>query len=125
MAIPGEVLSYAYSVGTSGDPSYPDELVIEFTHEPYAGGVEAELPGPASDFAAAIIPADGMSIPESLRGSYMATNISPLAWRLIPPSDASVSFGFEVSGNNGQYGFSTSLFPIPSLRIGLPCRVAR
>jgi hypothetical protein len=111
VAIPGEVLSYAYSVGTSGDPSYPDELVIEFTHEPYAGGVEAELPGPPSDFAIAIIPADGMSIPESLRGSYMATNISPLAWRLIPPSDASVSFGFEVSGNNGQVAFFDLFVP--------------
>lgn len=111
VAIPGEVLSYAYSVGTSGDPSYPDELVIEFTHEPYAGGVEAELPGPPSDFAIAIIPADGMSIPESLRGSYMATNISPLAWRLIPPTDASVSFGFEVSGNNGQVAFFDLFVP--------------
>jgi len=111
VAIPGEVLSYAYSVGTSGDPSYPDELVIEFTHEPYAGGVEAELPGPPSDFAVAIIPADGMSIPESLRGSYMATNISPLAWRLIPPSDASVRFGFEVSGNNGQSAFFDLFVP--------------
>jgi len=111
VAIPGEVLSYVYSVGTSGDPSFPDELVIEFTHKPYAGGVEAELPGPPSDFAIAVIPADGMSIPESLRGSYMATNISPLAWRLIPPSDTSVSFGFEVSGNNGQFAFFDLFVP--------------
>ena len=111
VAIPGKVLSYVYSTGTSGDLAYPDELVIEFTHEPYAGGVEAELPGPPSDFSIAIIPADGTGIPESLRGSYMATNISPLAWRLIPPSDASVSFGFEVNGNNGQVAFFDLLVP--------------
>lgn len=111
VAIPGKVLSYAYTTGTSGDPSYPDELVIEFTHEPYAGGVEAELPGPPSDFSIAIIPADGSGIPASLRGSYMATNISPLAWRLIPPSDASVRFGFEITGNNGQVAFFDLFVP--------------
>jgi hypothetical protein len=111
VAIPGKVLSYAYTTGTSGDPSYPDELVIEFTHEPYAGGVEAELPGPPSDFSIAVIPADGTGIPASLRGSYMATNISPLAWRLIPPSDASVSFGFEITGNNGQVAFFDLFVP--------------
>jgi hypothetical protein len=111
VAIPGEVLSYTYSTGTSGDLAYPDELVIEFTHEPYAGGVEAELPGPPSDFSIAIIPANGTAIPASLRGSYMATNISPLAWRLIPPSDAGVSFGFEVTGNNGQAAFFDLLVP--------------
>lgn len=111
VAIPGKVLSYVYTTGTSGDPTYPDELVIEFTHEPYAGGVEAELPGPPSDFSIAIIPADGSEIPESLRGSYMATNISPLAWKLIPPSDASPSFGFEVTGENGQVAFFDLLVP--------------
>jgi len=111
VAIPGKVLSYTYTTGTSGDPSFPDELVIEFTHEPYAGGVEAELPGPPSDFSIAIIPADGSGIPASLRGSYMATNISPLAWRLIPPSDASANFGFEITGNNGQSAFFDLLVP--------------
>jgi hypothetical protein len=111
VAIPGKVLSYAYSTGTSGDPTFPDELVIEFTHGPYAGGVEAELPGPPSDFSIAIIPADGTGIPASLRGSYMATNISPLAWKLIPPSGASISFGFEITGNNGQVAFFDLFVP--------------
>ncbi len=55
VAIPGEVLSYTYTTGDSGDSSFPDTLKIEFRHERYAGGVEAELPGPVSDFAIAII----------------------------------------------------------------------
>lgn len=111
VAIPGKVLSYSYSTGTSGDSGYPDELVIEFTHERYAGGVEAELPGPPSDFSIAIIPADGAGIPASMRGSYMATNVSPLAWKLIPPSGTSANFGFEITGNNGQSAFFDLLVP--------------
>lgn len=111
VAIPGSVLSSTYSAGTSGDAEFPDELVVEFTHENYAGGVEADLPGPPSDFSIAILPAGANGIPESLRGSYMATNISPFSWRLIPPSATSPSFGFELSGNNGQTAFFDLFVP--------------
>jgi hypothetical protein len=41
----------------------------------------------------------------------MATNISPLSWRIIPPSAASLSFGFEVTGNNGQTAFFDLFVP--------------
>lgn len=111
VAIPGSVLAYTYTEGTSGDPEFPNELVVEFTHETYAGGVEADLPGPPSDFSIAILPAGASGIPESLRGSYMATNISPFSWRLIPPSATSPSFGFELSGNNGQTAFLDLFVP--------------
>jgi hypothetical protein len=114
VAIPGKVLSYSYTTGDSGDLSFPDTLKIEFRHDRYAGGVEAELPGPVSDFAIAIIPADDggpTGVPSVLRGSYMATNISPLSWRIIPPSAASLSFGFEVTGNNGQTAFFDLFVP--------------
>jgi hypothetical protein len=115
VAIPGKVLSYTYTTGDSGDSSFPDTLKIEFRHERYAGGVEAELPGPVSDFAIAIIPTDHpwtpTGVPSSLRGSYMATNISPLSWRIIPPSPTNFTFGFEVTGNNGQTAFFDLFVP--------------
>ena len=114
VAIPGKVASYTYTENTSGDASFPHTLQVVFTHERYAGGVEAELPGPVSDFAIAIIPAvaDGQNgPPAAMRGSYMATNISPLAWTLIPPSQSTPSFGYEISGNNGASAYFDFFVP--------------
>ena len=114
VAIPGRVLSYTYTENTSGDPEFPHNLVIEFSHERYAGGVEAELPGPVSDFAIALLPAVSLGEngpPAEMRGSYLATNISPLSWTLIPPTPGNVNFGYEVSGNNGQTAFFDIFVP--------------
>lgn len=92
-----DITNYVYSDATK-------TLTLTFKHVGYMDG--AELYGPDTDFSLAFIPAgtDQFGIPMAMRGSWMATNVGA-GWNLVPPSEESYAFGFELEGPAGQTGF--------------------
>lgn len=72
----------------------------------------ADLPEGSTISIIALVPAvelgeDGP--PQEMNGSYLATNVS--SWQLIPPTENSVSFGYQLSGPAGEKGYIHMFMP--------------
>lgn len=99
--------------------------MVDYSYDAEAGTVSivlehvgyvpaASLPGPDTDFSIAFIGAvaDGQAgPPAAMRGSWMATNIGPSDWELIPPTLENPSFGYKLSGPDGETGFFRMFVP--------------
>lgn len=102
VALPATITSTAYDGGAH-------TLTVVMTHQPYVDGTIP--PGPSTDFSIALIPAGAGGAPAAIRGSWMATNISPSDWSLVPPTLSNPSFGYQIAGPVGQTGYLTLFIP--------------
>lgn len=102
VALPASILSTSYDSGAQ-------KLTVVMTHQPYVSGTIP--PGPATDFSIALIPASIGGAPAALQGSWMATNISPSDWSLVPPSLTNPAFGYQIAGPVGEAGYLTMFIP--------------
>jgi hypothetical protein len=102
VALPAAISSIAYDGGAQ-------TLTVVMTHQPYVEGTIP--PGPSTDFSIALIPAGVGGTPTALRGSWMATNISPSDWTLVPPTLSNPSFGYQIAGPVGEAGYLTMFIP--------------
>lgn len=102
VVLPATVSSSSYDAGTQ-------KLTVAMKHVAYVDGTQP--PGPATDFSIALVYASPGGAPDALRGSWMATNISPLDWTLIPPEATNPSFGYQISGPVGQNAFLRMFIP--------------
>lgn len=102
VALPAAITSVSYDSGAQ-------KLTVVMTHQPYVDGTIP--PGPSTDFSIALIPAGISGTPTALRGSWMATNISPSDWTLVPPTFSNPSFGYQIAGPVGQAGYLTMFIP--------------
>ena len=108
-AEPASVVVLPATVNSTSYDSTSQKLTVVFTHVPYVDGTIP--PGPSTDFSIALVSASAGGAPEALRGSWMATNISPLDWTLIPPTESNPAFGYQIAGPVGQSGFLRMLIP--------------
>jgi hypothetical protein len=108
-AEPASVVVLPATVSSTSYDSAAQKLTVVFTHVPYVDGTTP--PGPLTDFSIALVSASAGGAPEALRGSWMATNISPLDWTLIPPTASSPAFGYQIAGPVGKSGFLRMLIP--------------
>lgn len=120
VALPATITSTSYDSGAQ-------TLTIVMTHQPYVDGTIP--PGPSTDFSIALIPAGASGAPSALKGSWMATNISPSDWSLVPPTLTNPSFGYQIAGPVGQAGYLTmfipdGLFTFVSALVGQPVTAA-
>jgi hypothetical protein len=102
VALPATITSTSYDSGAQ-------KLTVVLTHVPYVEGTTP--PGPSTDFSIALVSASADGAPEALRGSWMATNISPLDWTLIPPTASNPGFGYQIAGPVGKSGFLRMSIP--------------
>lgn len=102
VVLPATVTSSTYDAGTQ-------KLTVVLTHVAYVDGTQP--PGPSTDFSIALVSASAGGAPEALRGSWMATNISPLDWTLIPPEQENPNFGYQISGPVGKNAFLRMFIP--------------
>ncbi len=102
VVLPATVTSSTYSSDTQ-------KLTVVMRHVPYVDGTTP--PGPATDFSIALVSASAGGAPAALKGSWMATNISPLDWTLIPPEETNPNFGYQIAGPVGKSGFLRMFIP--------------
>jgi hypothetical protein len=102
VALPASVTSVSYDSGAQ-------KLTVVMTHQPYVDGTIP--PGPSTDFSIALIPAGVSGAPAALRGSWMATNISPSDWSLVPPTFSDPLIGYQIAGPVGKTGYLTMFIP--------------
>ena len=96
VVLPGKVSELSYDEGAG-------TIVVKFKHVPYVTGSNVQAPPGTEVFSVAFVPAVAEGVqgpPEQMRGSWMATNIAPGDWELIPPSeeDQNPNFGYKLSG---------------------------
>lgn len=84
-------------------------LTLGFKFTGYMNNID--LPGPPNGMGIAFITAESQGGTAWMRGSWMATNVSPLSWTLIPPSAPNLSFGYQISGPTDQTGFFRMFIP--------------
>jgi hypothetical protein len=109
-AEPASVVVLPASITSTSYDSAAQKLTVVFTHVPY---VEGTTPpgGLLTGFSIALVSASAGGAPEAMRGSWMATNISPLDWTLIPPTESNPAFGYQIAGPVGKSGFLRMLIP--------------
>ncbi len=102
VVLPATVTSSTYSSDTQ-------KLTVVMKNVPYVDGTTP--PGPSTDFSIALVQASAGGAPAALKGSWMATNISPLDWTLIPPEATNPNFGYQIAGPVGTSGFLRMYIP--------------
>lgn len=107
---PASVVVLPATITSTSYDSAAQKLTVVFTHVQY---VEGTTPpgGMFTDFSIALVSASAGGAPEAMRGSWMATNISPLDWTLIPPTESNPTFGYQIAGPVGKSGFLRMLIP--------------
>ncbi len=94
------------------------QVRVTFKHVGYTS--DLNLPGPSTDFALAFLKVGSVEqggLPAQMRGSWMATNVSPLSWQLIPPSLSNPGFGYQISGPAGDRGFFHMFVPQSAINL--------